>query len=411
MKLLILLLLAVGASLAAIWLLPLLVDGRVVLQAGTWYVETRLLVAVVLGAALLVALWLAIWLWRLPGNAVRKWLDRSASRQFEAGILALTEGRYEKAEKALTKAAKRGRDPAVGYLAAARAAQGRGEPEARNAYLDKADSAARRSDPVKLTRAELLMAEGKYQEALSHLQQLGGGQPRALRLTARCHRELENWHALVELAPRLKKAGLLEADEAAAVEQRAARKELAETVDAGELERSWKGLSRSLKSRPQVLVAYAESARQLGSDEQAESALRAALKKAWSEPVALAYSQLDAVNPKGLALVRAHLQASPDDPVAHLAAGRLLGRSGDLDAAVEHLQTSLALRPDPIAFGEVAHLLARRGDGRQALTAYAEALGRPLPKPASPELGAPESTPALTADSQGKEHDSGSNLA
>ena len=74
----------------------------------------------VLAAALLV-LWflvqLAFWLWRMPVETARKMNEQRAFKQLEKGLLALTEGDWRSAEKALEKSASTQGRTTAHYLA------------------------------------------------------------------------------------------------------------------------------------------------------------------------------------------------------------------------------------------------------------------------------------------------------
>ena len=98
--------------------------GIVLIQFRSWTVETSVLVL----AVALIALWLLVqfllWMYRLPVETARRVRERRALVQMEKGLLALTEGDWRTAERALQKSTSgTGRNTAR-YLAAAQAADG-----------------------------------------------------------------------------------------------------------------------------------------------------------------------------------------------------------------------------------------------------------------------------------------------
>ena len=95
--------------------------GHVLINFGSWTVETSVLV-LVLG---LIILWFVVqvlmWFWRAPVVAARRMREQRAFKQLEKGLLALTEGDWSAAEKALEKSATVQGKNTAHYLAAAQA--------------------------------------------------------------------------------------------------------------------------------------------------------------------------------------------------------------------------------------------------------------------------------------------------
>ena len=170
-----LLLIILALLLLAGALAPLLKSdpGHVLINFGDWTLETSVLVLV----SALVVLWftaqLLLWLWRMPVEAARKMREQRAFNQLEKGLLALTEGDWKAAEKALEKSASTHGKTTAHYLAAAQAAEGQDAPERRDLYLEQADSGgSRKRFLVELTRARMLLTNGNRAAALPILQDL-----------------------------------------------------------------------------------------------------------------------------------------------------------------------------------------------------------------------------------------------
>ncbi|MSQ99444.1 MAG: hypothetical protein EXR85_09160, partial [Xanthomonadales bacterium] len=164
-----LLVLTLALLLLAAALAPaILVDpGLVQIRLRGWTVEMSVLVLV--GAVVLVwlVLHLAMRIWRLPAETARRLREQRAMKQLEKGLLALTEGDWIRAERALQKSTASQGQTTARYLAAAQAADGQAAPDRTEWYLEQADSGGRRNRfLVELTRARLLTENGRFEDAL-----------------------------------------------------------------------------------------------------------------------------------------------------------------------------------------------------------------------------------------------------
>ena len=109
-------------------------------------------------------------------------------------LLALTDGDWRAAEKALEKSASAQGKTTAHYLAAAQAADSQDASDRREYYLEQADSGGRKKRfLVELTRARMLLSNGNRATALPILQDLHASRrkhPQVLELLSRCYREL-----------------------------------------------------------------------------------------------------------------------------------------------------------------------------------------------------------------------------
>lgn len=363
--------------------------GLVQVHFRDWTLETSMLVLV--GAVLLawLAFQLLVWLYRLPASTARRVQERRALAQLEKGLLALTEGDWRTAEKALEKSTSaEGRNTAR-YLAAAQAAHGQEATERSEYYLEQADSGGRRRKfLVELTRARMLLEDGRRAEALPILRELHkrrGGHPQVLELLARCLRELGEWDELQALLPLLLRKDVLDDDQAADLKIRIARHKLAGAPDAESLQAAWKALHRGLKREPRVIEVYAERAGELERAELAEPVLRASLKQAWNPKLVLRYGDPgagDAV--RRLQQCEQWLQDHPEDAALHMALGRLCAGQELWGKARHHLIRSLEIEPTSAGYDALGQLLERLGELEPAMACFRNALrinqGRP-PEP------------------------------
>ncbi len=403
MKRSVMLLTALGLLLLTAALAPVFRNdpGLVQIHFLDWTIETSVLVLV--GGLVLV--WLLVqllfWLWRLPAETARKVAEKRGLAQLEKGLLALTEGDWKTAEKALGKSAALPGKTTARYLAAAQAASGMDAEERREYYLEQADSGGRRRNfIVELTRARLLMQNGQRAEALPVLKDLHGrrkSHPQVLELLGKCYRELGRWEDLQELLPQLRKADVLSEEQIAELQQDIARHQLSGAADAESLEAAWKALPRAMKKDPRSVEVYAERAGELERADLAESVLRASLKDSWNPALVLRYGDPGAGDAgQRLKQCEKWLLKHPEDPALHMALGRLCAGQRLWGKARSHLIKSLELEPTAAGYDALGQLLERQGELELAMACFRNALrmtqGRaPEPLPAdTARLAAPE---------------------
>ncbi|MEE4173149.1 MAG: heme biosynthesis HemY N-terminal domain-containing protein [Xanthomonadales bacterium] len=358
-------------------------------------IETSVLV--LLGGFLV--LWgvvqLLIYLWKLPAETARRVAEKRGLAQLEKGLLALTEGDWKTAEKALGKSAALPGETTARYLAAAQAASGQDDTERREYYLEQAGAGSRRRNfVVELTRARLLMDHGERAEALPLLRDLHARRkhhPQVLTLLARCHRELGQWDELQQLLPKLRKADVMSEDEIADLQIEIARNQLSGAEDATQLELSWKALPKPMKRDARTVEVYAERAGALERADLAESVLRSSLKDQWSPALVLRYGDPGAGDAgQRLKQCEKWLLKHPEDPALHLALGRLCAGQSLWGKARSHLIKSLELEPTAAGYDALGQLLERQGELELAMACFRNALrmtqGRaPEPLPLTPE--------------------------
>ena len=147
--------------------------GLVQVHMFGWTIETSVLVLVlaILFAWLVGAMLLR--LWRLPTEAARRMGERRALAHLEKGLLALTEGDWRTAERALEKSTNAQGKTTARYLAAAQAADGQDESDRAEYYLEQAEGGGRKQRfIVSLTRARILCGNGRYMDARPILEDL-----------------------------------------------------------------------------------------------------------------------------------------------------------------------------------------------------------------------------------------------
>jgi HemY protein len=376
-----LLLILLALLLAAAALAPVFKSdpGLVQIHFLDWTVETSVLVLVL--AVLLVWL-LASWLvrlWRLPAETARRVQERRSLKQLEKGLLALTEGDWRTAEKALEKSTGSRSRSTARYLAAAQAADGQQAGDRREYYLEQADTGNRRKHfLVELTRARMLLSSGARAEALPVLKDLHARRrrhPQVLELLARCHRELRQWDELQKLLPALRKADIYDDETLETMQVEIAGGKLRDADGPDALQAEWKNLSKAMRREPAVVAIYAEQASQMERADLAEPVLRQALKQAWNPGLVLRYGDPGAADvSQRLKQCEKWLQQHPEDASLHLALGRLCVAKALWGKAREHLVRSLELEPTSSGYETLGQLLERQGELEQAMLCFRNAL-------------------------------------
>ena len=194
--------------------------GVVLMRYHDYEVETSLAFALVVLVVMMILIYYCIrllrGLLRIPHSMRNQSQNRrfgKARRQLNEGLIDLAEGRFEQAENNLVRLVDFSESPLVHYLAAARAAQLQGKYDARDKYLKDAHEARPDAElAIGVTQAELQLAHQQTEQALATLMHLHSIAPRhdyVTRLLARAHFELEDWRALVDILPDVRRKKLV----------------------------------------------------------------------------------------------------------------------------------------------------------------------------------------------------------
>lgn len=365
--------------------------GHVLINFGDWTVETSVLVLLITVIAIWLLVYTIIWLWRLPGRAARKVKEQRSVKQLEKGLLALTEGDWQTAEKALQKSANAQGRTTVQYLAAARAAQGQDAEARRELYLEQADTrSAKQRFLVTLAKAKMLVGNGDTIAAIPLLEDLRRRRkrhPQVLELLSRCYRERKEWQSLRAIMPDLKKAGVLDDSQVLDLQRTAATHELESSLDSDSLQSVWKRLPKDVKWDASCIAAFADRARGLDQSTLAEPVLRTGLKQVWDAGLVLRYGDPGAEDiGKRMNQCEKWLNSHPKDANLHLALGRLCAGESLWGKAKQHLITSLELEPSSLGYESLGQVFEVHGDIEPAMACFRNALRvnqgePPLPLP------------------------------
>jgi len=362
---------AVGAALLATQS-----TGYVVIFSGNHRIELSLNLLILLVAAGYVGFYAAVRtissLVAIP-ERVRKYREeRSRTRLRQSlsdSLLAFFQGRYASAEKSAAAALEGEETKAVAAIIAARSAHELGRFGERERFLDQARGATPGIDQARLTTlADLLVSQGRHEEALAVLKDLSardGRNLRLLRLRLQAEQATSRWDAALDSVDALAKLGGIGSDEAAAVRRAAHLGNLArDGSDAAALAIRWKQLPAEMRIDPIVAAAAARYHLALGNAAQAQAIIENALEREWNPALVALYGEAageEALRQieRGEKWLRTHAR----DPALLLALGKLCMRQELWGKAQSYIEASIALEP--------TH------DGHMTLAALMEKIGRP----------------------------------
>mgnify|MGYP000633630965 CR=1 FL=1 len=385
--------------------------GYVLLSYNQTTVETSLWVMIVALIVGFVALhWVLNLLFntRLPTTQLRNWREgrrqRSAQSKTVKGLLALSEGNWQKAQKQLSSAAERSELALVNYLAAARAAHEQGDEQTADEMLNKARQSTPNADvAVGITQAQFQLARGQLEPCLAMLLQLRRMAPNnsyIIKLLKDVYIQLKDWQSLSSLLPDMRKQQVLQQD---------AMSELTETVHLNRLEaalasfnvetpnedrlkrlaQTWDSMPNEMTRNLALVERYCEILIELGADDSAEKTLRDLIKREWDDSLVALYGRINGSNAKKqLDQARGWLKQHPQSPALLLTLGRLSLRNKQWGEALKFFQQSLEYGPDRETLAELIRLLRHLGDKDQAETALQEHL--PLLSDKLPALPMPD---------------------
>jgi HemY protein len=304
------------------------------------------------------------------------------------GLEALHGGHWQRAERLLERAAEDNEISVIARVAAARAADGRGDEAAAAQHLqllaERNPGAA-----YSIAVADRALAQSRPGDALTALDAPGAQPlpPRGLALRAEALAVLGRSGEAYGLLGPLRQQRALPAPALAVLEASLATQSLREAADANVLAERWEVLPKNLRSEPTVVAAYAERAAALRWDDAAARSLEQALDTQWDESLIALYGRL----PIGKldsrrASAQRWLQSHPASPGLLVALARLARQQGQWGQAQEFLHRALAQGAGVEAWEEMGDGFSAAGEDGPARLSYANALkaargepGMPLP--------------------------------
>jgi HemY protein len=350
--------------------------GYVVIVSAPWRVELslNLLVFLVVAGyfgfyflARLVASLVAI-----PARvrAHREERTRSRLRQaLDEALLAFFQGRYASAEKSAAAALLGEETKGLAAIIAARSAHELGRFSEREQFLDQAKGAAPEVDQARLTTlADLLVSQGRHEEALAVLKDLSARDARnlrLLRLKLQAEQALRQWDEALATLASLSKLGGIGPAEAAAIRRAAHLGNLnRKAQDAGALAAYWKQLPAETRLDSAVAATAARYHLALGGNAEAQAIIEQSLEREWNPTLVALYGEAAGTDAlPQIERAERWLRQNARDPALLLALGKLCMRQGLWGKAQSYIEASLALEP--------TH------DGHMTLAALMEQIGKP----------------------------------
>ena len=363
--------------------------GRVLIEFQGTYYQMTVPVLVGIVVALLVAIWVIRKIIVAPrrlGEAAGRIRSARSGQKMTKGMIAVAEGNLARGEKMLGRAARTSDSPLFNYLQAARAAHLQGHDERRDDWLRLAfQETPEAANAVLLTQAEFQLDRNHYEQALATLRRLeedSKNHVQALALMGRLYFKLENWTALGEILPRLRKNTQIKPETIEMWTVRVHKEALDGAADVEVLDFTWKGIPRRLKADITLLEAYYNGLMRAGLHDRAEKELASSLKSNWCGPLVRLFGLVEATDTtKQLKRAEGWLKNHGEDPDLLLAAARLCLRNELWGKARSYLETVISMRPTPEAYQEYGALLARLGEADAAAEAYRDGLGMVAAKP------------------------------
>lgn len=370
-------------------------NGYVLVSFQGYVVEMSVPIALALLVLAYLAVRLVAWMWRVPrqlGEATARARVRWAGRQATRGYIAIAAGKLDQGERLLTRGARRSGAPLMNYLAAARLAHQRNDPDRRDGWLRMAyEQEPAAADAVLLAQAEMQMDDQAFDQALATLNRIREHNPKhgqALRLLAALYWRRQDWRALLDLLPALRamppllpaKLNLWTTDAFEAL--------LADpALDEPGLDRLWNEVPKLLRSEPRLVLARARTLARCGAVTTAEAEVRRALRERWDASLIRFYGELPLPEAaQHLKNAEAFLRERPEDPDLLLCVGRLSFRNQLWGKARSYLETSLSIRPTPEGCAALGQLLDRIGDREAAARAYQRGLALSTASPKTPAM-------------------------
>lgn len=342
---------------------------------GTDYSTT--VAAAVIG--ILVAALVVGVLWKLLALPFRTWRsrrDRNSRARLGEGLDALHGGHYQRAEDLLARAADEGHDAAFARVAAAQAANARGDAAAAQAHIDSLDP--RHAGARAIALAEQALADQRPTDALVALDAPAAQPlpPRGLALRAQALAASGKAAEAYGLLGALRQQRALPEARLDELQDRWAASALREAADANALADVWDRLPKDVRNEPDAVLAYADRAAALRWDDAALKAIEQALDARWDEALAARYGSLPVEGrvEQRRANVERWLQAHPSSPALLLSLARLDRAAGRWPQAEANLQRALAQGAGADAWEEFGNGYAGIGEMDLAQRSYANAL-------------------------------------
>jgi len=375
---------AVGGS----WLKNL--PGFVIIAYDKTSYEMRLWIAVAILLILFTGLVLVgIFIHSLVSSAtrVKGWQGsrhwRKARKLTIKGMLAFAEGRWKQAEKIMNTAAKNSDAKLINYLIAAQSAQHQNAENRRDGYL----RLAHKSEPeatvaIGLTQAQLQIENSQFEQALATLDNLRTEHPNhpfILKLLCNTYHHLQDWNAIIELLPTLKKYKVFNDQETTRIESDSIHGLLEFEFKNGNfesLEASWKKLPSAYRKTADNILYYTKLLVAFNHTEEVEKIIKPLFKQEVSIELIDLYGKIKSSNPvKQFGFLEGWLKNNAQAPNnIYLSLAKIAFDLELWGKARFYLERALRVEPNAESFFMMAETLVKLDDEEHAATCYKQGL-------------------------------------
>lgn len=309
--------------------------------------------------------------------------SRRSQKALLEGLIESAEGNWEKAEKSLIRHAADSGTPLINYLTAARAAHSRGDATLRDEYFQLArDSTPEAGVAIELTKAELLLSDEQFEEAISSLTQLkevAPGHATILKMMHKIYTRLEDWEALHHLLPSLHANKVLMEADIRILEAKTHSAQIKKATLSGDVEAlkaMWSKMPSHVRNSAGMEAEYYAALIKSGMDgTELETLLRKSLDKRWDETVLVLYGNLMAASAEAqLRQIEKWLKKRPQDAILLRTAAVLAKRSMQAELARDYLLRSTQLLPTVESYQLLGDLHLETGDSRSAAEFFRQGL-------------------------------------
>ncbi len=315
----------------------------------------------------------------LPAN-VRAYKENRRIRLGHAALLealhAMSQGRYQAAQKAASKALDYGEDPSLTALLAARASHKLKQKGQRDYYLAEAERLAPEAAVARLLlQAELLVDDRLYSQALDVLHKIEKLESKfvpGMRLELKVQIRLNNWEQVLVLLQQLEKHDGMESWQAREIRHQA-HQYLIERhgKDLNTLMAYWKKVPEDDKLNSRIASMAADAFIALNAGNQAQEVLEMSLTKSWDSELAGKLGDCSSTNPhKQLQQAEHWLLSHEQDANLLLSLGKMCIRLSLWGKAQSYLEASISVQPSAEAHLTLARLLESRGESDAANQHY-----------------------------------------
>jgi HemY protein len=382
----VLIIIALALVLGASWILVAENDpGFVLLQYGSWSIETSLVIFVLFFIVLLIAGYMTLRSVFLVKNAPKRmsrWTKaqrkQRASQALTRGLISLEEGRWAEAERLFIRHASNSETPLLHYLSAARAAQKLGADERCDNYLQLAHDTTEGADiAVGMVQANLQINAGNNDQALAtlqHLREISPKHPYVLDVLQKLYREMEQWQDVKAVLPDLRKRHVLPNADMVALDNDTNHKQLLVALEQQDwtlMDEIWAQADYKARQVESFLVPYVKGLIIQEKLDLAVELIERFMVKEWSDELVSFYGQIQhGESLKRLAKIESWLVNRQDNVNLLLAAGRLAKTNQIWSKAEQYLSNCIEHQPSGDAYNELAEVFIEQGQEQKAAECY-----------------------------------------